>query len=69
MKSTQALHEAGQSLWLDNITRALLDGGILARVDTSALASELQRQGADAFVASWQYLLDRIGARHEQLSR
>ena len=31
MKPTQALHEAGQSLWLDNITRALLDEGILAR--------------------------------------
>ncbi|MGH3205720.1 MAG: transaldolase family protein [Streptosporangiaceae bacterium] len=31
MKPTQALHEAGQSLWLDNITRALLNGGILAR--------------------------------------
>jgi transaldolase len=31
MKPTQALHEAGQSLWLDNTTRALLDGGILAR--------------------------------------
>ena len=31
MKPTQALHEAGQSLWLDNITRALLDAGILAR--------------------------------------
>src|SRR5690242_14893880 len=31
MKPTQLLHEAGQSLWLDNITRALLDEGILAR--------------------------------------
>jgi transaldolase len=31
MKPTQALHEAGQSIWLDNITRGLLDGGILAR--------------------------------------
>jgi len=31
MKPTQALHEAGQSLWLDNITRALLDERILAR--------------------------------------
>ena len=31
MKPTPALHEAGQSLWLDNITRALLDEGILAR--------------------------------------
>ena len=31
MTPTQALHEAGQSLWLDNITRALLDEGILPR--------------------------------------
>ena len=28
MKPTQALHEAGQSPWLDNITRGLLDEGI-----------------------------------------
>ncbi|MGI8336729.1 transaldolase [Actinomadura scrupuli] len=27
MKATQALHERGQSLWLDNITRAILDSG------------------------------------------
>jgi transaldolase len=120
MKPTQALHEAGQSLWLDNITRALLDDGILARyvdeysvtgltsnptifdkaikdgtaydagiaagkasgasdeviasfarggIDAASLAGELQRQGAEAFVASWQDLLARIGPRHEQLSR
>jgi transaldolase len=31
MRSTQALHEAGQSIWLDNITRALLNEGTLAR--------------------------------------
>jgi len=31
MKATQALHEQGQSLWLDNITRDLLDSGTLAR--------------------------------------
>jgi transaldolase len=31
MRSTQALHEAGQSIWLDNITRALLNDGTLAR--------------------------------------
>jgi transaldolase len=30
-KATQRLHDAGQSLWLDNITRALLTGGGLAR--------------------------------------
>jgi transaldolase len=29
MKATQQLHEAGQSLWLDNITRRLLTSGTL----------------------------------------
>src|SRR5690349_6527382 len=29
MKATQLLHDLGQSLWLDNITRDLLNGGIL----------------------------------------
>jgi len=31
MKATQQLHDAGQSLWLDNITRSLLTSGGLAR--------------------------------------
>ncbi len=31
MKPTQALHNLGQSLWLDNITRDLLDSGTLER--------------------------------------
>src|SRR5260221_12605584 len=31
MKPTQALHDLGQSLWLDNITRELLDKGTLRR--------------------------------------
>ncbi len=31
MKATQQLHDAGQSLWLDNITRALITSGGLAR--------------------------------------
>ncbi|MGC1781480.1 MAG: transaldolase [Acidobacteriaceae bacterium] len=31
MKATQKLHEMGQSLWLDNITRALLTSGTLLR--------------------------------------
>ena len=31
MKPTQRLHDLGQSLWLDNITRDLLDNGTLAR--------------------------------------
>jgi transaldolase len=31
MKATQKLHEIGQSLWLDNITRGLLTSGTLQR--------------------------------------
>jgi hypothetical protein len=31
MRATELLHNLGQSLWLDNITRDLLDGGTLQR--------------------------------------
>ena len=31
MKATQKLHELGQSVWLDNITRDLLTSGTLKR--------------------------------------
>jgi transaldolase len=31
MKPTQQLHNLGQSLWLDNITRDLLDSGTLSK--------------------------------------
>ena len=31
MKATQRLHDAGQSIWLDNITRAMLASGTLER--------------------------------------
>ena len=31
MKPTEALHRQGQSLWLDNITRDLLDSGRIQR--------------------------------------
>src|SRR5205807_10181133 len=31
MKATGTLHDEGQSLWLDNITRDLLDNGTLKR--------------------------------------
>ena len=30
MNATRRLHELGQSLWLDNITRDLLNSGTLA---------------------------------------
>jgi transaldolase len=31
MKPTEALHERGQSLWLDNITRSILDDGTIQK--------------------------------------
>jgi transaldolase len=31
MRATQELHESGQSLWLDNISRKMLDSGQIAR--------------------------------------
>src|ERR1051325_6090580 len=31
MKATQQLHDLGQSIWLDNITRDLLNNGTLVR--------------------------------------
>jgi transaldolase len=31
MKPTRTLHDLGQSLWLDNITRDLLNSGTLQR--------------------------------------
>ncbi|MGI8869850.1 MAG: transketolase, partial [Mycobacteriales bacterium] len=41
MKPTQALHEAGQSLWLDNITRGLLDRGTMQRYITDCSTTGL----------------------------
>ena len=35
MKATQLLHDLGQSLWLDNITRDFLDSGTLQGISTS----------------------------------
>ena len=37
VKPTQQLHELGQSLWLDNITRTMLDDGTLAPLHRRAL--------------------------------
>jgi hypothetical protein len=49
MKGTQLLHNEGQSLWLDNITRdseeVLAEFG-KAGIDVDALAAQLQAEGA-----------------------
>ncbi|MEO6033141.1 MAG: transaldolase family protein, partial [Burkholderiaceae bacterium] len=55
-----------------------LDGGDAERVltelrregiDDAALAERLQREGADAFAASWRALLERIATRTEALTQ
>ena len=48
MKPTKALQEQGQSLWLDNITRSMLDSGMIARATSSAAI--LQTWRAKSFV-------------------
>jgi transaldolase len=42
MKATELLHNLGQSLWLDNITRDLLNSGTLKRYidELSVIASK-----------------------------
>ena len=39
-----------------------------AGIDVTALADRLQREGAEAFVKSWEQLLDRISAKSEALA-
>jgi transaldolase len=41
MKATRRLHDAGQSIWLDNITRGLLTSGTLARYVTDLAVTGL----------------------------
>ena len=40
-----------------------------ARIDLSALAAQLQREGAAAFVKSWQGLLQRVAGKAENASQ
>ena len=39
-----------------------------AGIDVAALAGQLQREGAEAFVKSWNELLERIAAKSEALA-
>ena len=47
MKATQLLHNLGQSLWLDNITRGLLDSGTLKRYIARTLRNRADLQSDD----------------------
>ena len=74
MKPTEMLHEEGQSLWLDNITRRMLDSGQLARYVEQYSVTGLTSNPSifDAAVASGAYdaeIRDKAsrGVKGEQL--
>ena len=50
MKATELLHNPGQSIWLDNISRDLLDNGTLKRyvdrLSVIAAKSAVHQKGA-----------------------
>jgi hypothetical protein len=62
MKATQQLHQAGQSIWLDHITRALLASGTLARYVRELSVAGLT-SNPTIFVKSWEELLACIGKK------
>ena len=75
MSATQQLHQLGQSLWLDNITRTLLRSGTLARyikdLSVSGLTSnptifEHAIGASDSYDASIRFLSD-AGLAEEEL--
>ena len=47
MKATAKLHDLGQSLWLDNITREMLDSGQLAALHRRVLGHRAHLQPDD----------------------
>jgi transaldolase len=60
MKATKLLHNLGQSLWFDNITRDLLKTGTLKRyIDELSVT----------FVKSWDELLAVIASKSNSLKR
>ena len=74
MKTTQRLHDAGQSLWLDNITRSLLTGGTLTRYMKELSVTGLTSNPTifdHAIKNSHDYdaAIRTRGAAHDQLGR
>ncbi len=69
MKPTAQLHDLGQSLWLDNITRSLLDDGTLARYIAEDSITGLTSNPSifDAAIGEGKRL--RCGHPHEGRSR
>jgi transaldolase len=67
VKATEILHDRGQSLWLDNITRSLLDDGTLQRYIDSYSVTGLTSNPSifDKAIASGYY----DGAIHEKTGK
>lgn len=65
MKGTQALHDSGQSLWLDNITRELLDSGTLQRyINTLSITGLTSNPSIfEAAIGNGGYYDDAIAAK------
>ena len=75
MRATQKLHDMGQSLWLDNITRDLLDRGTLQRyideLSVTGLTSNptIFEQAPHRFSKSWDELMGVIEAKSTALQK
>ncbi len=74
MKATEKLHQQGQSLWLDNITREMLDSGQLKRyIDEYSITGLTSNPSIfDKAIASGMYddaisAKAQAGTDHEQL--
>jgi transaldolase len=64
MKATQILHNLGQSLWLDNITRDLLDSGILKQY-----INDLSVTGLTSNPTIFDHAIKKSTAYDEAISR
>src|SRR5580692_4429920 len=63
MKATKLLHDLGQSIWLDNITRSLLDGGTLQRY-----IDELSVTGLTSNPTIFDHAIKNSGAYDDTIS-
>ncbi len=64
MKPTQQLHDLGQSLWLDNITRTILDNGTLKRY-----IDELSVTGLTSNPTIFDHAMSKGDAYNDEMAR
>jgi hypothetical protein len=77
MKVTQLLYNLGQSIWLHNITRDLLNPGTCrvipasakVGIDVDAPDAQLEDEGARAFVKSWHEVMGVIASKSAALAK